>query len=458
MKRRCFALLTAAICLTSLPVATVSVGNSISVCADTVEYETISVDGLIYEVLFDESLLLVGVEDKDTVAITLPATVNGRKIQIHSSDIDEVFSKCSKLESISVEEGNENYFSHDGVLYERTPDYVELLCYPKAKAGSYDIPEGVNYVAEYAFANCKGLTKVTIPDSMLEISDYAFLNCTNLKVISGAAPLEHMNVIDGCKSLTHLELKKDLESSYINLNIYLDDFPALKELIVSDDIETGSNGVTIRDCPSLTTLDISKIVMKGINGRVMISQCDSLTELKLPNVSPSDEYLSAYDGVRVYIQSCPQLKSISVPDTTELLKNMTINACPSLLELQIPNNNFRFLSSVVDQTVALSVTEETQNLVVYGTSSALEQTCIANDIPFSTIAENILCGDVNLDGKVDLMDCITLSKVNCNLIELSETQQKAADCDANGTVDDNDEAILIQYVIMLISDLPYIEA
>ncbi len=459
MKKRYLALLTAAVCVASFPVVTVSVSNAISVCADTVEFEMISVDGLIYEVISDDLLSLVGVEDKDAVTITLPATVNGKKVKIQSNDLGDIFSGCKKLESIFVEEGNENYFSEDGVLYEKTSDYVELRYFPRAKKGSYKIPDGVKYVSEYAFANCKGLTKVTIPDSMEEISDYAFSGCTNLKVISGAAPLENMSAIDGCTALAHLELKKDLYlySSY-NVNIHLNDFPNLKEFIISDEIEIGKNGITIQNCPSLTTLDFSKAKIKSYETNVRILRCDSLTELKLPDMLlPDDGNLGSYNGTNIYIKGCPKLESVSIPDTTELAKSMEITECPSLSELRIPNNNFRFLSSVVDQKAALNVSEESQNLVVYGTSSSLEQTCIANGIPFSAVAENILYGDVNQDGKVDLTDCITLSKVNSKIVELSESQQKAADCDANGTVDDKDGAILLEFVLMLLPDLPYIE-
>jgi hypothetical protein len=56
---------------------------------------------------------------------------------------------------------------------------------------------------------------------------------------------------------------------------------------------------------------------------------------------------------------------------------------------------------------------------------------------------------------VDLIDAIYLNKAMANIIVLSDTAKKSADCNLDGAVNDEDCSILLQYVIMLIPDLPY---
>ena len=159
------------------------------------------------------------------------------------------------------------------------------------------------------------------------------------------------------------------------------------------------------------------------------------------------------------LSDCDALQKVEVPEENYFIRGIKVADCPVLRCMRFLNPTFRTGEVLGMSQLEGATVEENSNVAFYTDSESLQATAEKLGIPWYPLSqEYLLYGDVNQDGKVDLMDCITLSKVNCNLIELSETQQKAADCDANGTVDDNDEAILIQYVIMLISDLPYIEA
>ena len=66
-------------------------------------------------------------------------------------------------------------------------------------------------------------------------------------------------------------------------------------------------------------------------------------------------------------------------------------------------------------------------------------------------------GDVNLDGKVDLVDAITINKYLAGQITLSEQATKNADVNADGSLGDGDSTILMQFVLMMIPNLPYVE-
>ena len=63
-------------------------------------------------------------------------------------------------------------------------------------------------------------------------------------------------------------------------------------------------------------------------------------------------------------------------------------------------------------------------------------------------------GDVNLDGKVDILDAVFLNKYLATLIQFSGVQIANADCYQDGVLDDQDTTALMQFIILLIDDLP----
>lgn len=74
------------------------------------------------------------------------------------------------------------------------------------------------------------------------------------------------------------------------------------------------------------------------------------------------------------------------------------------------------------------------------------------------IGESDTCGDVNLDGTVDILDAIYFGKYQAGLIQLSDAQLEATDCNGNGvTGEEADLGILMKFLIGGVTDLPYTE-
>ena len=63
-------------------------------------------------------------------------------------------------------------------------------------------------------------------------------------------------------------------------------------------------------------------------------------------------------------------------------------------------------------------------------------------------------GDVNLDGKVDILDAVYLNRYLATLIQFSDAQVANADCCQDGVLNDQDTTALMQFIILLIDDLP----
>ena len=107
-------------------------------------------------------------------SVTIPQTVKTIK--------KDAFKDCSALKSIkfggTIEHCGENAF--DGTAIAK-PIYTgkNLIYYP-ASMTEYKISEGTEAILEYAFANCKEMTAITIPASVKTIYTTSFNNCDKL--------------------------------------------------------------------------------------------------------------------------------------------------------------------------------------------------------------------------------------------------------------------------------------
>ena len=92
------------------------------------------------------------------------------------------FSACRSLEYISVDAGNANYCSQDGVLF--TKDMTELICCPGGRDGNYAVPSGVASICDYAFNGCSNLISIDIPASVMDIGMGAFASCSSVEALN----------------------------------------------------------------------------------------------------------------------------------------------------------------------------------------------------------------------------------------------------------------------------------
>jgi len=143
--------------------------------------------------------------------VTIPSSVQ----YIHPN----AFS-CSDLTSIMVATGNTAFYSEDGVLFQMEPDREGpakiLFRYPPGKKeANYIIPDGVLAIGEYAFAECIGLTAVSIPDSVKIIGNDAFHGCTRLTVVNIPDSVEIIGdgAFQDCKCLNN-ETCKDIRKRF----------------------------------------------------------------------------------------------------------------------------------------------------------------------------------------------------------------------------------------------------
>ena len=120
--------------------------NAFSVSADT--YFSTTEDGILFNAN-KTKLIAYPAGKTDVTTYTIPATV--------TEIADGAFSGCKSLKTITVAEGNTAFSAtEDGVLFNQ--EGTKLIAYPAAKTGTeYTIPEGVEEIADGAFADCANL-------------------------------------------------------------------------------------------------------------------------------------------------------------------------------------------------------------------------------------------------------------------------------------------------------------
>jgi len=142
--------------------------TSITVGSGNLKYKCI--DGVLFNI--DGTTLIKYPNGNKRKIYTIPKSVTSIR--------SNAFKGCNFLTSITVESENLNYSSINDVLF--NIDGTKLIKYPNGNTQtSYNIPNSVTEIEEYAFSGCSSLITLTIPDSVTKIGKFAFESCSSLK-------------------------------------------------------------------------------------------------------------------------------------------------------------------------------------------------------------------------------------------------------------------------------------
>ena len=79
-------------------------------------------------------------------------------------------------------------------------------------AKTFNIPESVTEIGDWAFYGCKNLTEINIPESVTEIGFYAFYGCKSLKEITIPESVTEIGncAFKNCKNLTEINIPESV--------------------------------------------------------------------------------------------------------------------------------------------------------------------------------------------------------------------------------------------------------
>lgn len=262
--------------------------------------------------------------------------------EVAAFDITGVFGS-KILAKVVVEEGNVNYASIDGVLFDK--DVTKIVYYPTEREGNYVVPETVVEIGAKVFESKTGITSITIGKNVKLIGTSAFASCPNLKeVIFEEGGTEDLVIgsmaFNSCRALVKLQLPERLTQI---LDAAFKACDAIPEIIIPNNVtyigaeafQTCSSAVRITLPASLETIAESGSTLTDDKADRIRSFdfCKSLTEFIL--VGENENY-KVIDGILYRVMKnkegeilgyellvCPQSKGgiIDLPSNVISLAN-----------------------------------------------------------------------------------------------------------------------------------------
>lgn len=415
--------------------AALAAGNLtvLSSAAEDTDVTRLVYDGLEYTVISDSLLELSGCTDKTVEGVDIPAEIDGRAVTATGS----VFSDCPELTEINVDDESLYLEDIDGVLFGKESGV--LLDYPRGLSGDYAIPEGTRVIADSAFENAAALTAVTIPDSLIMTGAFAFKDCSALTGFVNGIPLTRGDSISGCTALKSLDLA-EAPAQTVLTNLRIDGFTALESVTIPDSYILNES-FTLRDCPAISGIRLPE--SSELNS-IIISGCDKLSSVSLPQTYAGNKIsvniancsgisaleLSFDEYVNVTIEGLSALESLKLNESKGI--NYTVSGCESLESIKsfsawyTGEIDFESCPKLRDIYYYEDITENCH--IQYATlfaknditvhcmrsNTALQEYLAQYDISVAFIDDEVMYGDANCDGTVDLADVVLIMQYLAN--------------------------------------------
>ena len=243
------------------------------------------------------------------------------------------FSGCTKLKTINMNQGKVKLSKIEaGVFYN-----CESL------SSDIEIIGNNGYINEFAFANCKNMTKIVIPDNVTKIGVSAFKGCSNLKEVSlpeSVCTIDESAFRD-CASLEKLVIPN---TKYTINSHAFEGCTSLKEVRLSEK-STTINGYVFKDCVSLEKILIPNTYTSVAD--YAFQNCTNLKEVTIGNGVKTIGDYAFYNCKAIEIVSFPTgLNTIGTYAFGEDNKITEINLSNSLSLTKIGDNAFYNCSSI----------------------------------------------------------------------------------------------------------------
>lgn len=391
-------------------------------------------DGFEYEVLsngtiqindctsMEEVINIPGkIEGKPVTNIGFGAFMNSsvwREVHIPASvtKVDDInFRGCDKLEAIYVEDGNSNYLSEDGVLFNK--DKTRLIRYPQGKKGDYLIPQGIESIANSAFEEAAGLTGVTIPSSVTTLGHTVFSRCSQLTEIKipssvttiGSSAFEHcdrlieMEFPSGMKNIPKCCFIDSINLTKVKIPVSVTAIEdaafykcySLKDVYYDgvleqwEKINIGTGGIGGIDSSINTNAPLVNAVIHFSDGTTLNGPKEEFSYRELDDGTLEITKYNGADSVVAIPEQLNQKKvisignaafnkntnvsEVSIPDGVTQISQLAFQECINLIKISIPESVIRIEDYAFESCANL------QNIFYSGTKKQWEKIEIVTD-------------------------------------------------------------------------------
>ncbi len=312
------------------------------------------------------------------------------------------FSGCSTLQSVEVGKLTASMFENCTSLSD-----VQL--------------EGVSDVPDKAFQNCTGLKEINLDLRNLgNIGTNAFAGSGLTKATITNGVNIKPNAFAGCLALEEVTA----DAAKVDKSAFQNDV-ALKHVTLSTD---SIGNTAFSGCTSLTAeglqlknTDAHTLTEIGTNA---FSGCDAMRAAVVPGSPTLSTKAFGYDA-----------KS-KVRSTFYM-----VGEKGSTVEEYAKANNLGFATSLAD--VPENPEAETKPVETESTPVETES---------KTPVDDVIKGDVDTSGKVDILDVITINRAILGKDKLNDKQKIAADVDGSGETDSTDSLMIMKFIVGLLTE------
>ena len=284
----------------------------------------------------------------------------------------------------------------------------------KSNISEIVIPEGVKTIGNYAFGECRLLSKVNLPSTLEGLGVGAFQDCTELQKVSIPKNVKIISTstFSGCTKLLNVNMYTGVES-------------------------IGS--MAFANCVALKGVVIPGSV-KNI-GTYAFDSCFGLKSVMLQ------------EGVRVLeagaFYRCTSLESIYLPESIVFIDISVFKNCKNLKYVAVENVNVEYFdSSLFGEGEFSRIFTDCNKLILCSyPGSTSEKHANTYKVPFKAVdlkSLRALMGDVDQDGKITSSDSLLTLRESVGLEYLTEYQKRVIDIDEDGTVSSADSLSILR--------------
>lgn len=353
------------------------------------------------------------------------ATLNvGNDVNIIRS---EAFKQCPNLMTVTIG-GNVKTLGND----------VFSGC---NKLASISLSQSVDSIGKSCFVNCKSLTDVVLPDNIDYIAESLFDGCNGLTNVHLPANLEIVGNVSfrGCKALQMIEIPYGtstiLQSAFYNCTSL--DSIALPPTVANVEYHAFYNTAWLNRQPE-GLIYIGNVAL-GYRGTVPEGT----------RITLRDNTVGV--GERAFYQQAG-LESITLPFTVVALGDNSFGYCSGLKEVHAQMNHaleMGYINTVTHEWTVFNQLDY-DNCTLYvpkGLKSLYEDSWLRWSRFTHIVEENILAGDVDGSGKVNVSDVTMLVNMILGSVPMDE---EAADIMKDGKVNVSDVTALVNLILGVI--------